>query len=146
MEILIIIFRDINNKNILDMINKETTFILLKASEKITNSKADKTIKELDVCCKDVSKLIQKISAEDVFYIGKCDELERLKRNATALHLLLSQAADAVVYIKSGIHEILEADRNCDEEEKRKKKIAMEKAIASERKAEYNRKQRHPEE
>lgn len=128
------------------MINKEITFILLKASEKIANSKADKTVKELDVCYKDVSKLIQKISAEDVFYIGKCDELERLKRNATALHLLLSQAADAVVYIKSGIHEILEEARQADEEEKRKKKMALEKAIASECKAEYNRKQRHPEE
>lgn len=128
------------------MIDKQTVNILIKVSEEIANSKSDQTIKALDGRSKNISKLIQSISAEDVFYIGKCDELERLKRNATALHLLLSQAADAVVYIKSGIHEILEEDRQADEEEKRKKKMALEKAIASERKAEYNRKQRHPEE
>lgn len=128
------------------MIKNVTTESLLNVSESIANSKAEQTIRRLELESLNASKLLQYFNAEDVFCIDKCDELERLKRNATALHLLLSQAADAVVYIKSGIHEILEADRNCDEEEKRKKKIAMEKAIASEKKAEYNRKQRHPEE
>lgn len=128
------------------MIKKVTTESLLKVSEKIANSAVEQTIRKLDWEALNASKLLQRFDAEDVFYIGKCDELERLKRNATALHLLLSQAADAVVYIKSGIHEILEEDRQADEEEKRKKKMALEKAITSERKAEYNRKQRHPEE
>ena len=84
------------------------------------------------------SAALQNIDIEDVYNFGCAAELERLKRNAAALHTLLSMCADAAEYIKSEIHTIFEARHRYDMDKENKHREALRKEEKYQRKKKSN--------
>lgn len=75
------------------------------------------------------SRLLQQLSPEIIYNAGCGDLRQRAERNATALVMLLSSAADAAEYLNYEIYGILKA---IEQEEKRRLKQSIE--MAKERK------------
>ena len=87
------------------------------------------------------SAALQDIEIEDVYNYGCAAELERLQRNAAALHTLLSMAADAAEYVKSGIHAIFEARDQYELDMANKHREALRREEEYKRKQKANAKQ-----
>lgn len=98
---------------------------------------------EIELLAKTASKsaiMINCVTPEDVFAIGKTDTLERLKRNTLALSMLLKMAKDTADSVGTEIHEIF---TTYDDYEK-KKAAARNKII--DKQLEYDRKKNSREE
>ena len=88
------------------------------------------------------SSALQDVEIADVYDYGCVDELVRLKRNAEALHTLLSMCQDAAIFMKAGIHAIFEARDEYEKQMERKRKEALRREEEYRRKQKSNEKQR----
>lgn len=118
------------------------TDALLSAADVVATNEYIAQIEHMHKQACKAAATLRDIEIEDVYNYGCSVELDKLKRNAAALHTLLSMAQDAALYVKSGIHAIFEARDQYELDQVNKHREALRREEAYLRKQKANAKQR----